>query len=379
MVVTWDGAGNVVPFQALVQALAGRGHAVTVLSHAASRPSFEAHDCRFEPYPSATTYDAAERRERPERANAAWAFENIWCSEGIGRDTIDVIGVTKPDVAVVDSTLFFAQAAVEAAAVPAAVLFHAPMASERARSGHARMFEPVLAPLNEFRASLGLPNATSIAAAVDAAGVAIAATAPTFDPPAPESRAIQVGPIRPTTDGNGLSFPEAAKGAAPLVVVGLSTGWMHQLELLQRVLDAIRPLPVRVLMTLGRAADPADLDVPPNATLAAYVPHELVLPHASLLITHAGHGTVNVGLCFGVPMLCMPMGRDQPFNAARAAELGAAGVLDPSASVDEVRNAIEHILADEQMTSTCRELARRMAVETRLDLAVSTLEGLVKR
>ena len=42
-----------------------------------------------------------------------------------------------------------------------------------------------------------------------------------------------------------------------------------------------------------------------------------MLPHAALVVTHAGWQTINAALADGVPLVCVPDGRDQPDNAAR--------------------------------------------------------------
>ena len=58
------------------------------------------------------------------------------------------------------------------------------------------------------------------------------------------------------------------------------------------------------------------LRIPSNARTTAFIPHRSVFPHAALVITHAGWQTINAALADGVPLLCIPDGRDQPDNAA---------------------------------------------------------------
>ena len=53
---------------------------------------------------------------------------------------------------------------------------------------------------------------------------------------------------------------------------------------------------------------------------------------AAAFVTHAGHGSTLRPLMAGVPLLCLPMGRDQNDNAMRAAHRGAALNLSPDAS-----------------------------------------------
>ena len=47
------------------------------------------------------------------------------------------------------------------------------------------------------------------------------------------------------------------------------------------------------------------------------------------MVTHAGLGSVAGAMTFGVPLVCMPVERDQPLNAQRVTDLGAGVALDP--------------------------------------------------
>ena len=111
--------------------------------------------------------------------------------------------------------------------------------------------------------------------------------------------------------------PWPEENTDPLVLLSFSTSYMDQGALAQRVLDAVAGLPVRALLTAGPALDASRLRIPANARTVAFVPHRTVLPHASLMVTHAGWQTVNAALADGVPLVCIPDARDQPDNAAR--------------------------------------------------------------
>jgi UDP:flavonoid glycosyltransferase YjiC (YdhE family) len=64
------------------------------------------------------------------------------------------------------------------------------------------------------------------------------------------------------------------------------------------------------------------------------VSHAEVLKRACLLVSHAGHGVVLKALYYGVPMVLVPLGRDQPGVAARAWALGVAEVIPRDALSD---------------------------------------------
>lgn len=368
--LTWDGAGNAVPFQAIVEGLHARGHEVAVWSHVSNCAAFERFGARTTAYPTAQPYDAGERFGSDEQDHARWVFAHVIASPAIGADALTALTAEQPDAVVIDDTLLYAHAAVQASGVPAAALAHVPIANERARAGRNSLFAFAVNGINAHRRSLSLKPVSSVLEATESTGRLVAATAPTFDPPASESPALQVGAIRPSSQPGAIPDVPTAR----LVLVALSSGWMHQIDLMQRILDAFEPLDAVVWATLGPSLRADELRRTSNAELFESLPHEHVLPAASLLVTHAGHGTLMAGLAHGVPMLCIPLGRDQPVNAARAAELGAAIVLDPAAAPAEIRAAATALLANGEVAEHCRRLSARIRTETRLDLAITAIE-----
>jgi hypothetical protein len=90
--------------------------------------------------------------------------------------------------------------------------------------------------------------------------------------------------------------PWPSTNTDPLVVISLSTSYMDQRALAQRILDAIDGLSVRALLTVGPALDTTGLRLPANTCSVAFVPHRSVFPHAALAISHAGWQTINAPL-----------------------------------------------------------------------------------
>jgi UDP:flavonoid glycosyltransferase YjiC (YdhE family) len=123
-------------------------------------------------------------------------------------------------------------------------------------------------------------------------------------------------------------------------VLSFSTSYMNQQALAQSVLDALGGLPVRALLTAGPALETHALRLPANARMVDYVPHRTVLPHAALMVTHAGWQTVNAALADGVPLVCVPDQRDQPDNAARVVACGAGVRVSKRASPAKLRRVI---------------------------------------
>jgi UDP:flavonoid glycosyltransferase YjiC (YdhE family) len=100
-------------------------------------------------------------------------------------------------------------------------------------------------------------------------------------------------------------------------------------DLYRAVIDALSPLAVRVLLTLGTDADPDQLGpLPANVHAEPWLPQEAILPHAAAVVCHGGFGTTLGALTYGVPVVAMPLfAGDQWRNARRLAQVGAGIAL----------------------------------------------------
>ena len=122
-------------------------------------------------------------------------------------------------------------------------------------------------------------------------------------------------------------LPEWWHGAEdPLVYVSFGTVAASQglfPGLYAAALDSLAELPVRVLVTVGEAGDPAALGpLPPGVHVERFVPQDRVLGAATVVVTHGGSGSVLGALAAGLPLVVLPLFADQPHNAARVAALG---------------------------------------------------------
>ncbi len=170
--------------------------------------------------------------------------------------------------------------------------------------------------------------------------------------------------------------PLKLSGTGAILLISVSTGYMDQAGVLQRVADAVAGLPVRAVLTLGPAMQGADLALAANVTAYDHLPHPAVLPAAAAAVTHAGHGTVMASLAHGVPLILMPMGRDQHAVAQRVVARGAGIVLDARAEAPDIAHAIERLLHDPTYRDRARELSSAIERTARADLAVRELEAL---
>jgi MGT family glycosyltransferase len=156
----------------------------------------------------------------------------------------------------------------------------------------------------------------------------------------------------------------------------MGTTVMDERAALERVIEALGALPVRALVTVGQHLDADSFVTPPNVSVRGYVPHAAVLPYASAVVTHAGLGTVLAALAHGVPLVCLPLGREQPDNAAAVERVGAGVVLSNDADPSDIRAAITDVLETPQYQLLAAAMAATIDSYGRGQLCVDELERL---
>jgi len=142
------------------------------------------------------------------------------------------------------------------------------------------------------------------------------------------------------------------------------------------MLAALAELPVDVLFTTGPGIDLARVKVPgENITLEPFVPQSLIVPHAALLVSHAGLGTIIGALYAGVPMVLISLATDHPINAERAIAVGLARALDGAECQSEpLRETILDALADENMRRRAAQVRQECFALPEITTAVGVLE-----
>jgi UDP:flavonoid glycosyltransferase YjiC (YdhE family) len=139
-------------------------------------------------------------------------------------------------------------------------------------------------------------------------------------------------------------------------------------------------LPVRGVITTGRAVDPAEVPAPRNVRVLPAAPHSLILADAAAVVTHAGHGTVIKALAAGVPVLCLPQGRDQRDNTARVRRLGAGIRLGKRATPGAIAAAVRTVLDDDRYRAAAMSFAATLIREAeRTPSAADEAEALLDR
>jgi UDP:flavonoid glycosyltransferase YjiC (YdhE family) len=262
----------------------------------------------------------------------------------------------KPDLIVYDEADFGSPIVAEHLGLPyAAVLVMA--------AGSFVRNELVAEPLNRLRADYGLPPDPDLV--MLSRYLVLSPFPPSFrDPAFPLPATTHT--LRPLALDvpPDASLPSWVANLNDASTVYFTLGTVFNLEsgdLFSRVLAGLRDLPVNVVVTVGRQIDPAEFGPQPdNVQIERYIAQASILPYCDVSISHGGSGSVIGALAHGLPMVLIPMGADQPHNAARCETLGLARVLDAvEATPETVLEAVSTVLED----ATYRKAAERFRDE----------------
>ncbi len=212
--------------------------------------------------------------------------------------------------------------------------------------------------VNAVVTSFGHPPLHDLFDYLDRCTRVLVMTSPSFDFPAPRlpDNVRYVGPQLDDPDW-ATQRPWQRRGDEPLVLVATSSVYQDQTAVLGRIAEALGQIPVRAVLTTGRAVEPKDVPAPPNVEVLQVAPHQQILADASVVVTHAGHGTVLKALSAGVPLVCIPMGRDQKDNTVRVLRLGAGVRLSERSAPDHIAAAVSEVLRNPQYASAARRFA----------------------
>lgn len=418
LLMTWDGGGNVPPELGLARRLVARGHQVRVLGDPTLEAEARAAGCAFTPWtsaPHATGRGAADavvkdwETSNPLKMMGTYLHEFLADPAHRWAADVDAELEARPvDAVLCDFALPAASIPVQARGIPIVGLMPncwmlptkgippfgpgfqpATNPATKARDAilrlvNTRLFDRALPRINEVRADFGLAPAGSTFEQMIRDRMLVLTT-PGFDFTSPHLP-TQVHYAGPVLDDPAWAEPWSAPWSPddqrPLVLASLSSTFQDQVAVLNRIVAALAALPVRGLVTLGQSIDPAlvpsrsgtgDVVVVPSA------PHGAVIPQAAAVISHGGHGTTMKGLCAGVPIVCLPMGRDQNETAARLVHHGAGVRLKPTAPAEAIRAAVGRVLDEPDHRAGARRLAAAIATGSGCVDPIAELEAMVAR
>jgi UDP:flavonoid glycosyltransferase YjiC (YdhE family) len=375
LLASTSGAGHLGPLVPFASALRRAGHEILVAAPLSAQSRVERAGLPFISFADPLESDLEPVRARvraatPDEANRIVLGESF----GRVRSRAALPGVElamdawRPDVVVRESCEFASAVAAEARAIPV-VRVGAFLAIVEAFT--VRAAAPAV---DELRAWAGLapdpdgarlaasPYLTLTPASFELPGVPEPAHTLRFHDAPPPLRAVRPAGTPPLVY---LTFGSVA------ATLGFFPGRYRA------VIDALADLPLRLLVTVGEAADPAELGpLPAHVRAERWIPQAEVFREADAMVGHGGFGTTMGALLAAVPQVVVPLFADQPFNAQRIAGLGA-GLTADSEDPASVRAAVERLLGEPAF----RVAAGRVALEAQglpaIDEAPAALEALV--
>jgi len=412
-----EGGGNVPVQLGVVRRLVARGHEVRVLADGVLEPEVCAAGGAFRPWRR-----APQQNMRSQTADRVRDWEASSPLKALGRlgdelffgpaaryadDMLEEIGASPVDALAVDQLVYGAMVAAEKSRLPTAVLMHSTclldlpglppygLGLRPGRGPHGRLRDWLLkrvahrifdgvgrARLNQLRAAHGLPPLRHALDQLTQLDRVLVFTSPAFDftPRSVPANLRYVGPVLDDPEWvEPWTSPFAKGDDRPLALVALGSTFQNQKGALERLIAALGSLPVRGLVTLGGVFDPSELPAPANVKVVRSAPHSVVLPQARVVVAHGGHGTVMKSLAAGVPLLCVPLGRDQVDNATRVVVHGVGLMRKSSASSSSYRSALERLLEDPSYTESAGRLGERIRRDAAESSALTELESLASR
>lgn len=329
LVAAFGDPGHVFPAISLGRALRTRGHEVVIETWEERRAAVEgaglgfaaAEEYRMFPPPDP---DSAEGAHAAEAAGAL----------------LPLLEEMQPHVVVSDILTLAPSLAAEKAGVPLATLIphihpvvepglpffavglqppRTPLGRTVWRTGQRALnigLEQGRRDLNKQRARLDLPPVEHFHGGISRE-LALVGTFPQLEYPRHWPAGVKVtGPMTFEVPHPDIELPP---GEAPLVLVAPSTAHDSDNHLVRTALDALSAEPVRVVATTNRVAPQTPIEVPANAVLVDWLSYSQLMPAASLVISHGGHGTVARALAAGTPVLICPIIGDMSETAMRVA------------------------------------------------------------
>jgi MGT family glycosyltransferase len=408
-----DAGGTVPPALSLAAELVRRGNEVRVLADPTIEKSARSAGCAFSPWHEAPHFNtraeqtaliAALEGGNPYRAfRAVKAYAGKAMTSRFARDVISTVRDFPVDAILADGLpgiLIGAQATRRPTAALVAQTYVRPTpglpllgtgwSPGHSFLGRARdklaprmaswLLSPTLPRLNAVVERYDQLPLDDIFELFDRCSRVLVMTSPSFDFSAPQlpENVTYVGPQLDDPDWAAETKWER-HGSEPLVLVATSSVYQDQIALLRRIAQALDQLPVRAVLTAGRAVDPEEIQAGPTVQVLQAAPHTQVLHEASVVVTHAGHGTVLKSLAAGVPLVCIPMGRDQKDNTVRVLRLGAGVRLNKKSTPTQIAAAISEVLERPQYVAAARRFADVLAWEAaHRPRAADEAESLVK-
>jgi UDP:flavonoid glycosyltransferase YjiC (YdhE family) len=169
--------------------------------------------------------------------------------------------------------------------------------------------------------------------------------------------------------------------AGPMVYVTLGTIFNRSPNVLRTVLEGLAATDLNVIATVGPDGNPDELGPQPDRVhLYRFLPQAQVLGRCDMVICHGGAGSTLGALAFGLPILILPRGADNFYNAERVLAAGAGRrLLDADITPRAVATEVKGLLTDARYRAAASRIGAEIAAMPAPSAAVTALEHLVPR
>ncbi|HEX5284664.1 MAG TPA: nucleotide disphospho-sugar-binding domain-containing protein [Bryocella sp.] len=170
------------------------------------------------------------------------------------------------------------------------------------------------------------------------------------------------GPFIDAQQRPAVAFPWERLDGRPVIYASMGTLQNGAEKVFRTIAEACVNLDAQLVISLGGGLSPERLGrLPGDPIVVGYAPQLQLLKRAAAVITHAGLNTTLESLTEGVPMVCIPMGNDQPGVAARVAAK-RAGMVIPlgKLSVRRLRGCVQAVLEDSRYGEAARGLQEKI-------------------
>ena len=166
--------------------------------------------------------------------------------------------------------------------------------------------------------------------------------------------------------------------ARPLVYMTAGTERAGTMAPWAAGIAALGSLDVDAVATIGPHLDPIELgDVPPNVRVERFVPYHAILDRASVVMSHAGAGSLLGAARQGLAQLLYPLGADQWENADAASGAGVGLTCElEQRSRDDIAGMLDRLLNDASFATAAGQVAAEIAAMPHPTAHVATIEAL---
>jgi UDP:flavonoid glycosyltransferase YjiC (YdhE family) len=396
VIPTIGSRGDVQPFIALAQGLAGAGHAVMLASHPVMQTLVRSHGVAF--HAIGPDIDLARKVADIQRGSKSAAASLVramrFSFDMLQRSHEDILTLCmEADLVVVSAQSAAGKNEADQLGVPHASVTLMPWAiswDDPARSLWRRTAYSLMdglvsflstRPLNRIRRKQGLPPVgreafTSLRLNLVPVSPAVFEPNPLWEP---HHRIVGYWFAREPAiwepPGELLAFLETGDPPVLISLGAMSLGDDDPKGTPGLVVEAVLRADVRAIIQ-GWDAALSQLPLPTGVQAIGSVPHSWLLPRCAAIVHHGGFGTTSAGLRAGIPALVIPHIADQYFWADKIGDLGVGPrpIRRSKLEVEGLAASLRQLIDDQSLRQRAASIGEQIRAEHGVSEAVREIE-----